>query len=476
MCVFLTTTAETLMRRLLGSLTFVAAALTCGADEPKKPTIEEDRKAIQGTWELVPGKNPEGMSGRLTFEKDQLTIDLKRPGLNVSNMLGGVDVAEMGQERFILFGGAKWPYALDGDNLSLTMSGPYNGKLVLARVGKQGGQPPLKATLRHTLKGHSNVVSGVCFSPDGKRIASASVGGDGEKNWGEVTIWDAESGKPLLTFKEHPASVGSVCFSPDGQRIASSSQEGTIKVWNPETGKESRTLKGHATGTGCVCFNTDGSYLASASEDGTLKLWHLESGKAVRTIKATDGFRMRHLSFSADGKRIATAAFNSGGTGEVQVWEAETGKELLKIEHRDVGAVYQVCFSPDGSRLAVACGFPQNALKVFDAKTGKQIVTFKSDGSEVLCVAFSPDGKRLASASAHGLEAVGERYTVRVWDAQTGQQLAVLKDLKTSARSVCFSPDGKHLASGASASDKQKVFGEVRVWDLSADVKPEQGK
>jgi WD40 repeat protein len=105
-----------------------------------------------------------------------------------------------------------------------------------------------------------------------------------------------------------------------------------------------------------------------------------------------------------------------------------------------------VAFSPDGRRIAGAGRRPIDApggggasgsgeVKVWDAQTGRELLTLQGHTSEVPSIAFSPDGRRLASGGLFD-------RTVRVWDAQTGQQLL---DLKGRGRSVAFSPDGHWL-------------------------------
>ena len=98
------------------------------------------------------------------------------------------------------------------------------------------GQPPVAAAeealhqailssqVRMTLRGHSSFVRGVAFSPDGKRIATASADQTAK-------VWDAESGKELLTLRGHSSAVYGVAFSPDGKRLATASADATVQVY-----------------------------------------------------------------------------------------------------------------------------------------------------------------------------------------------------------------------------------------------------
>jgi WD40 repeat protein len=84
--------------------------------------------------------------------------------------------------------------------------------------------------LRHTLKGHTDWVFSVAYSPDGKTLASGSI----DKT---ITLWDVTTGKERATLKGHTVGVLSVAYSPDGKTLASGSRDLTIKLWDMATGK-----------------------------------------------------------------------------------------------------------------------------------------------------------------------------------------------------------------------------------------------
>ena len=62
----------------------------------------------------------------------------------------------------------------------------------------------------------------VAFSPDGRRLASATGESGSLAEIGEMKIWDAITGKEILGLKGHASSVTSLAFSPDGKSLASS--------------------------------------------------------------------------------------------------------------------------------------------------------------------------------------------------------------------------------------------------------------
>ena len=89
-----------------------------------------------------------------------------------------------------------------------------------------------------------------------------------------------ESNSGIL--KGHLFSVQSVCWSPDGKYLASSSYDNTVKIWDAKSGEELKTFEGHSSSVIEVCWSTDGKYLASGSADETVKMWDVKSGKELK--------------------------------------------------------------------------------------------------------------------------------------------------------------------------------------------------
>jgi WD40 repeat protein len=294
--------------------------------------------------------------------------------------------------------------------------------------------PP--GTTLYTYHGHRNAITAVAWSPDGKRIASASYDRT-------VQVWDAVTGHLFVTYSGHRNWVSAIAWSPDGKYIASASFDRTVQVWDAATGRRLLTYHGHTDTVASVAWSPDGSRLASASYDKTVQVWTLgKSGRGDTLFTYHGHFSwVTAVAWSPDGKKIASA----GTDRTVQVWDPATGRTLLiYIGHLNI--VTAVAWSPDGKKIA-SVSFDKT-VQVWDATTGKFLWLYCCRGW-VNGVVWSPDGRYVASANTN--------KTVQIWNGTTGQRMLTYSNHRSEVLTVSWSPDGMRIASGDDD-------GLVRVW------------
>jgi eukaryotic-like serine/threonine-protein kinase len=170
--------------------------------------------------------------------------------------------------------------------------------------------PPTPGTTLFIYRGHSNGVFAVAWSPDSRRIASASLDHT-------ARVWDASTGENVLTYRGHSSSVDAVAWSPDSGRIASASGDRTVQVWDASTGGNVLTYRGHSIEVHSVAWSPDGGRIASASFDYTARVWDASTGENVLTYRGHSN-AVFAAAWSPDGKRIASASLDR----TVQVWQA----------------------------------------------------------------------------------------------------------------------------------------------------------
>lgn len=150
--------------------------------------------------------------------------------------------------------------------------------------------------------------------------------------------------------------------------------------------------------------------------------------------------------FSPDGTRVVT----SSDDGTARLWEARTGKEIVVLRGHS-GRLLSAEFSPEGTRVLTS--FIDGA-RIWDATNGNQINVLLRGEGVIYSANFSPDGTRVLTTYGDGL--------ALLWSSMTGKSIAVLRG-HDNIRIIgaAFSPNGAHVVTG---SDD----GTARVWDTVA--------
>jgi WD40 repeat protein/serine/threonine protein kinase len=276
----------------------------------------------------------------------------------------------------------------------------------------------------------------------------------------------------LMTIECHQGGdIRSLAMSPDGRLLATGgSQHGSVKLWGIDRGEAVRTLSGHETDEGVSCaFSPDGTRIASVS--GSVNrpnylLVHLVANGEVVVKAQVKTCRWATVAFSPNGREIAVASGVTGAranaakesAGWLKTFDAETGREQQSFK-TDSEDAFLPSFSPDGKSLVAVIGpwtnddtsGRSNEIRIWDARTGNVGLKIPAGHRQSFVSAcYSPVSRAIATSSFD--------TTLRLWDAQDGHELIAFRGHRNCTNSVAFSPDGQHIAS---TSDD----GSARVWD-----------
>ena len=288
------------------------------------------------------------------------------------------------------------------------------------------------------LSGHSDLVTSVAYSPDGRIVASSS--------WDHsVRLWDIRDRKPLAPVLK---GMYGLSFSPDGRLLASSSDEG-VDFWNIPSGTQSGQLRlNDRSIMSEVAFSPDGRTVATSTEatggvPAKVLLWSVATQQLLGPP-----WQGHRFAFSPNGKTLAT---DGEDWKSIILWDLRTRRPLGAPLKGHTGNVRCIVFSPDGETLAT--GGEDNSIIIWD------VVHFRQTGpaltghrARVNTLAFNAEGTILASGGGDG--------NIILWDVEKLQAIgSPWTGTNKPILSLAFAPDGRSIVSN---SGDQRVL----VWDV----------
>jgi RNA polymerase sigma factor (sigma-70 family) len=385
---------------------------------------------------------PEGtVCSRLSVGRKKLAARLARRGLALSGGVLTVTLVEQSAGRI--------PQNLVASTVQFltNATGPRTAATVLA-------ERVVKAMAMSKVKLAALVLVAAGLVGSGALLVPAS----GESPPSKPGISVTAEKESTLVLKGHTDSVFGVAFSPDGLRVATASFDQTVKIWSAETAKELVALKGHTLPVLSVVFEPNGHAVITAAskfygqrdhEAGEVIRWDAGTGEKLQSFTGHD-LPTYAVAVSPDGTRVVAV----GGTdskGELTMWEVRTAKVLYKVRIDVVWPLMAVDFNPDGKLLAVGGG---KEVRVLDVASGKKLFESAQHPDPVYATVFSPDGMRVASAG------IGKPPGIRLWDAMRGKKLPMIETTQRSIRNLAFSRDGILIAAAG-------LDGTARVYDVA---------
>ncbi|KAI9202995.1 WD40-repeat-containing domain protein [Polychytrium aggregatum] len=257
------------------------------------------------------------------------------------------------------------------------------------------------------LRGHSGQVWQVNWSPTAPVIASCGS----DKS---VRIWkrDAAGKFQCATFLDdaHSRTIRSVAFSPDGKRLGSASFDGTTAVWEKEEGDFEcvATLEGHENEVKSVSWSVSGSLLATCSRDKSVWIWEVLEDNEFECLSVLyeHSQDVKMVQWHPHDDILASASYDD----TVKVWREDNDDWYCSDTlSGHTSTVWGIDFDPSGNRLASVsddksmrvwkCGEPQGSGWRKDPKWSCVATLADHHTRTIYSVSWSKLNNKIATAS-----------------------------------------------------------------------------
>jgi len=226
------------------------------------------------------------------------------------------------------------------------------------------------------LEGHTDWVDSAAFSPDGKKIVTAS--------WDKTArVWNAYTGEQIASLQGHTNLICSAAFSRDGKHIFTASCDKSVRVYDEHTAVLHTDFDGHIDFVTSAAFSPDGTKIVPARWDEKIRVWNAYTGKHIANLKVHTNLPCS-TAFGFDGDILITAREDK----TVEARSLNTGQKIAQLGgHTDLP--FSATFSPAG----IIAKWDET-VRIWNADTSKLVVKLQGHTEWVNSAAFSPDGKK----------------------------------------------------------------------------------
>jgi WD40 repeat protein len=280
---------------------------------------------------------------------------------------------EGGEKRVAIHAGAILASACDG-----------------ARIVTGGDDGTLVAT---EASGEHRVIA----TDDKKRwIDQVALGPDGAVAWSAGKTAHVLTGKSEPRQFEAPSTVAGLAFAPKGFRLAIAHYNG-VTLWFPNAaGAAPERLEWKGSHLG-VAFSPDGKFLVTAMQEPTLHGWRLADAKPMRMSGYSA--RVRSLSWSADGKFLATS-----GSEQLILWpfdgkDGPMGRQPSLLARRAARVSVVACHP---RQPVVAVGYGDGSGLLVRIEDGAPIAFMTEGHVPLTALGWDPPAHRLGFGTEAG--------------------------------------------------------------------------